>query len=108
MSLLVPENAKQKRTCDDCGKEYSCRQSLSKHRTDKHPEEVKKKQQESFHSKCQEEGCVFAAPSIDKLRDHLTAVHQMSFTVVQKTFPSMDGKEMTEVSAPKYKYILCF
>ncbi len=46
-----------------------------------------------------EEGCIFAASSIDKLRDHLTAVHQMSFTVVQKTFPFMDGKEMTEVSA---------
>ncbi len=93
----LSDNQARKRKCDDCGKEYSHRNSLSKHRREKHPEEVKKKQQESSHSKCQEPGCGFAATSINKLRDHLVAVHQMSFSVVERTFPSMDGKKKTRL-----------
>ncbi len=51
----------------------------------KHPEEVKKRQQETSHSRCLEQGCGFVATSIKNLPYHLKAVHQMSFTVVEKT-----------------------
>ncbi len=96
MSTSLSKNQARKKKCDDCGKEYSSRQTLWKHRTTKHPEEVKKKQQESSHSKCLEEGCGFAATSINNLRDHLKAVHKMPFRVVRKSFPSMDSKNKKE------------
>ncbi len=98
--VIIRQSGACKRKCDHCGKEYSHRNSLPKHRTQKHPEEVKEKQQGSSHSKCQELGCDFAATSINNLRDHLVAVRQMSFSVVEKTFPSMDGKKKTRLPHP--------
>ncbi len=106
MSLSLAGNQTRKRKCEDCGKEYTSRQHLwRRHWTEQHPEEVKKKQQESSHSRCLEEGCGFAATSISNLRDHLEAVHQMSFTVVQKTFSSRWTHDSGLMVSPRWTHV---
>ncbi len=95
--LVVRSNSEKqtpKRKCDDCEKEYNDRHGLSRHRRKYHPEEVKEARRKWSHVKCQEPECNFTATSINDLRFHLEFNHQMSFSVVQKRFSTIDG--MTE------------
>ncbi len=91
--MPAPEITKERIKCQRCDKSFAFRESLVKHRRKVHPETIGEVEKtEKSHNCCQEEGCQYAASSINYLRRHLEKEHGKQFTIIEKTFKSYQGK----------------
>ena len=72
--------------CAHCGKEYSHRSSLYKHKRDAH------KDLTNGSIACQEKHCQFTCNSLGSLREHLTKLHVKEMRQETKIFSSFYGR----------------
>ncbi len=89
----MSEKPEERVKCPKCDKSFAFRQGLVRHRREIHPETIGEVEKtEKSHKSCQEEGCQYAASSINYLRCHLEKEHGKQFTIIEKSFESYQGK----------------